>query len=89
MNTGLRKGELLSLSWRDVNFQTVQLTVRGEMAKSSKIRHIPLNKTALSVLKDWYKQSSDEQVFNIGSFQKSWQKVIKDVELVDFRFHDL
>lgn len=89
MNTGLRRGELLKLTWRDVNFQTSQLTVRGETSKSSKTRHIPLNKTALQVLKDWHKQSSDEWVFTVGTFQKSWQKLVQDAGLVDFKFHDL
>lgn len=89
MNTGLRKGELLKLAWRDVNFHSKQLTVRGETAKSSKTRHIPLNKTALQLLKGWHKQSSDEQVFTVGTFQKAWQKLLADAGLVDFKFHDL
>jgi integrase len=89
MNTGLRKGEILSLTWRDVNFQTNQLTVRGEVAKSSKTRHIPLNKTMLAVLRGWHKQSDSEQVFVVGAFQKAWQKLIKDAGLIDFKFHDL
>ncbi|MCW8934249.1 MAG: tyrosine-type recombinase/integrase [Gammaproteobacteria bacterium] len=88
-NTGMRKGEILSLTWKDINFQTAQVTIRGETAKSSKTRHIPLNKAAYTMLKKWYKQSVNERVFNIGSIQGVWNKLIESSGISDFRFHDL
>ena len=53
MNTGLRRGELLSLLWQDVNLQEKLLTVRGASAKSGDTRYVPLNDEAVNLLKDW------------------------------------
>ena len=51
MNLGVRQGELFKLEWSDVNFENRTVTVRGQIAKSGKTRHIPLNQTAYATLK--------------------------------------
>ncbi|MEH6385107.1 MAG: tyrosine-type recombinase/integrase [Colwellia sp.] len=47
INTGMRKGELLSLQWHDINFDNKILTVDFQNAKSGNTRHLPLNIKAL------------------------------------------
>jgi site-specific recombinase XerD len=59
--TGLRKGELLNLSWADVDLQKGTLLVRSSMSyrtKGGKMRMVPLNTTALNVLKNLPQNSS-------------------------------
>jgi integrase len=53
MNTGLRKGELLSLKWQNVDLINDVLTVIAENAKSGKTRHVPLNFKSKQALVKW------------------------------------
>jgi integrase len=53
VNTGLRRGEILQLCWRDVDLQRRILTVRGEGAKTEQTRHVPLNRETVKLLNPW------------------------------------
>lgn len=95
LNTGLRQGELFSLTWDDVDFTQSLLTVRSENAKSGRTRHLPLNAEALTVLREWRGDSQTGLVFpsrtgrRIDNVQKSWSTVLKTAAISDFRWHDL
>lgn len=97
LNTGLRKGEIFTLRWSDVNISASTLTVRADKSKSGKRRHVPLNREAVSVLEAWRAQNpSDELVFPspvtgevLNNVQKAWSAVLSDAEVEDFHWHDL
>jgi integrase len=91
MNTGLRRGELLALTWSAINFRQQQLTVEGDTTKSGETRHIPLNTEALEVLTCWREQRpDDERVFPIVSgFKTAWAALLKRAGITRFRWHDL
>lgn len=58
MNTVLRRGELLSLRWNDIDMDSRMLTVRAENAKSGKRGYVPLNVEAVAIVSRWRAQSS-------------------------------
>lgn len=98
MNTGMRRGEVLSLKWDQVRLENMpQLTVTASNAKSSKTRHIPLNSEAVAVLKKWKKQGDGKGwVFpnsntghRIQKLRRSWPNLLVKAKIEDFRFHDL
>lgn len=96
LNTGLRRGELFGLEWRSVNLRAKLLTVTAGNAKSRKARHVPLNDEAADVLTRWRAQSASTSglVFpgegggRLTNVNKSWEGVVADAALADFRFHD-
>ena len=97
LNTGMRKSELFELEWHFINFDLKFVTVTGKTAKSSKTRHIPLNKTALDALKQWRKQAPkvSNLVFpsdrggKLNNVYTSWENILEAAEISNFRWHDL
>lgn len=97
LNTGLRRGELFSLKWENIDAERAMLTVAGETAKSGKTRHIPLNILALQCLNDWGAQSKqDGLVFpnpqtgiQFDSVKKAWSSILKVAGIKNFRWHDM
>ncbi|MCB1745417.1 MAG: site-specific integrase [Gammaproteobacteria bacterium] len=97
LNTGLRRGEAFTLNWADVNLDTKMLTVRGEVAKSARTRHVPLNAEAHDVLERWQTQTEAEDGLLFPSrdglpfnnVTKAWQGLLAASEVEAFRWHDL
>jgi len=92
MNTGLRRGELLKLRWRSIDFNHQLLTVEGPDSKTRQTRHVPLNTEAMSVLKRWREQvPGGPRVFEIATGFKTavWMHVLKRAKVAKFRWHDL
>lgn len=90
MNTGLRRGELLSLRWSDVDFHGKTITVQAENAKSGRQRHIPLNAEAFAVISKWAKQSEGKgRIFGALDVKKGWHALLTKAGITSFRFHDL
>lgn len=96
LNTGVRRGELFSLTWGNINFHTKTLTVEGHTAKSGKTRHVPFNAEALDVLKQWRENSTGEGLVfpgkggkRLDNVQSAWETLLKEAGIKGFRFHDL
>ena len=99
LNTGMRRGELFSLKWAQVNFDSKILTVIAATAKSGQTRRVPLNAEAIDVLIKWRERnspcSSDDYVFpgsggaRLTHINTSWRGVARAAQLSGFNFHDL
>jgi integrase len=89
MNTGLRRGELTSLEWSDIDLRGKQVTVRGGNAKSGRTRFIPLNVEALDVLKRYRRQHGEGRLFNLTRVNKAFAALVESAGIEGLRFHDL
>ena len=93
LNTGLRKGELLSLKWSDIDYENNQLHVRAEIAKYNKDRYIDLVIHALIVLRSLPKRGEfvfcDSQGKPFKNFRRSFQSAVTRAKLKDVVIHDL
>lgn len=97
LNTGLRRGELFNLRWRDVDRARAVLTVGGEGAKSGQTRHVPLNTEALDVLRIWTGKATQPDAFvfpsadgdRLDDIKGAWLPLVKAAKVTAFTFHDL
>lgn len=92
IETGLRRGELTSLTWFDVNAQGRFLTVRAANAKTLKSRLVPLSARAVDTLAQLRRNSTRRDsaaVFGRSDFKKAFLGACRDAGLTDLTFHDL
>jgi integrase len=101
LETGLRRGELLSLRWADVSLTREQLTVRAETSKTRTMRQLPLSPRLLGVLKMIDKDPAGQDrkptdyVFGdavgrkVSDPKKAWLKACDAAGISDLHFHDL
>lgn len=97
LKTGARRGELFDLRWDDIDFANRILTIRGEIAKSSKTRHIPLSPIALEAITNWQKQAPAPtgRVFpsddgsRLDNVKNSWTSILEAAAIESFRWHDM
>lgn len=91
--TGARRGEILSLTWEHVDFETGNAIVTAENAKSGKARPLPLNEEAVRILREC--DMSCEYVFTVGGKRltdinrSDFEQALNASDISDFRFHDL
>lgn len=96
LNTGMRRGELFSLTWPMVNFQTKTITIGGDTAKTSETRHIPMNAETFNTLKAWKDQSGVSPFVFPGleggrmeDVKSAWLKLLQEACIIGFRWHDM
>jgi len=93
LNTGMRRGEILSLKWR--NIVNNEIIIEAQNTKTKKQRRIPINRTlgqVLEILKS--RNGFSEFVFVYGEreikdVQNGFSKACKRAGIEDFHFHDL
>lgn len=93
LNTGLRRGEIFSLKWSDVDFQRGRLVVRK--TKASKERFVPMNATVRELLQSIprlltdYVFPSPKTAGRLTDIKKSFRSAVDLAAIENLRFHDL
>jgi len=95
VNSGMRLGEILTLTWGQVDFEQRVITILH--SKSGKVRKVPMNETLWETLRAIKKNAAQDAVFisdRTGRPYKincrgSWDKALKKAGISDCRFHDL
>ncbi len=91
-HTGMRRGELLGLTWDQIDFKGGWIYLKPEQTKTEEGRKIPLNKEAVRALSTIRKDVG--LVFHyhgnaIKEVRKAFNAACKKAKIKDFRFHDL
>jgi len=87
IETAMRKGELLSLQWSDINLETKRATLT--QTKNGKPRIVPLSVQAIRCLTQLPEES--DRVFPISeiAIRQAWGRLMKSCEITGMTFHDL
>jgi integrase len=93
VNTGMRLGEILSLTWDSVDFDRGIITV--ERSKNDGVRHIPINKQLTEELEAVKINATGEYVFSKSTgepfkdIKNGFWSALKRSGIEKCRFHDL
>lgn len=87
VETGMRRGELLSLEWQHVHLERRTITL--PMTKNGSTRVVPLAVNALAVFQNL--PVKGKLVFPVKpvALHQAWDRVTGKALLANFRFHDL
>lgn len=91
IDTGLRKGEMQSLRWDDIDLDAGLITVRPEINKVGRGRIVGIStrlKEALSLLMD-ERRADRVHVFEQGNFKRAFSSACKEAGIENLRIHDL
>lgn len=88
LETAMRRGELLSLTWENINLQ--RRTAYLPKTKNGEARTVPLSSRAIGILSD-LPRSIDGRVFPItaNALKLAFERAVRRAGIEDFHFHDL
>ncbi|MDJ1160919.1 site-specific integrase [Burkholderia gladioli pv. gladioli] len=91
IETAMRQGELLALTWSDVRVMGDHGTAILRDTKNGEIRIAPLTATACAVLGSMPRPLKGGPVFPIktSELRSAWEKACERAEIEGLRFHDL
>jgi len=93
---GIRLGEILSLTWDQIDLKRGFITFSGGDTKNGQARLVPLATSVRHALTELFKVRSllTNMVFlyngrSVGSVKSAFKTALKEAEMENFRFHDL
>lgn len=96
LDTGLRRGEQLSLTWRDVDLEGRTIRVSARNTKTGLTRTVPVTARLLAELTALRKEAEraprfkeEVRVFRVNSFRQAWAGALKKAKIAGVRWHDL
>jgi len=96
LNTGMRKEEILSLKWSNIDLKNGYIHI--EKSKNKERRDIPMNDSLLNLFRKMFTERRIDTDFvfvnpvtgtRLTEFKRSFHTALKKSGIKDFRFHDL
>ncbi len=89
IDSGLRRGEIFKLSWKDIDFDNGIIRVLGTNTKTERERLAPLSERARIELEKLKEISTGENPFPLKDIKRSFATAKKLAKIDDLHFHDL
>lgn len=92
LDCALRRGEIFTLKWSDVDFVARTITVRAFNAKTARKRTVAATKRVYAELNLLWENSikdENELVFGVSvTIKTAWKKICREANIENFHFHD-
>jgi integrase len=90
LDTGMRRGEILSLRWRDVDLETRRINIQALNTKTLRARSVPITNRLFAEIESLPKRDPATRVFGItDTVKRSWATAKRIAGITDLKFHDL
>ena len=92
LDCALRRGELFTLRWSDVNLERRTITVRAFNSKTARARTVAMTtRVYVELARLWLESAQDSGALVFGvtvSIKTAWKKICREAGIHDFHFHD-
>jgi integrase len=91
LDCALRRGEILTLTWADVNLDRRTITVQAFNAKTARSRTVAMTRRVFEDLQARYyttPRQPDEPIFDVKGVKRSFKSACRAAGVEDFRLHD-
>ncbi len=89
LDAGMRRGEILQLKWRDIDFGTGLIRILGTNTKTQRERFAPLTNRIKDELLRIKPAVDGDRPFPFDDFKRSWATAKRIAGIDDLHFHDL
>ena len=96
VGTGMRRGEIIRLAWRDILYNEGLIVVRAKLKKGT-VRHVPMRPELAEEIRRYPAVLGEDRILPPGPgatsgrqrADKCFHDLLERAEIRDFRFHDL
>jgi integrase len=91
LDCALRRGEILTLKWADVDLDRRTITVQAFNAKTARSRTVAMTRRVFEDLQARYyatPRQPDELIFDVKGVKRSFKSACRAAGISDFRLHD-
>jgi integrase len=89
LDSGLRRGEILTLDWKAIDLKAGVITILGTHTKTQKTRPVPMTSRTKAELLALPNFGTSGKVFPFNDFKRSWATAVKVAKIDGLTFHDL
>lgn len=89
LDSGMRRGEILTLDWKDIDFEAGIIKILGTHTKTQRTRSVPMTHRTKAELLALPNFETSGKLFPFNDFKRSWATAVRIAKINGFNFRDL
>lgn len=89
LDSGMRRGEILTLDWTDIDLDADVIKILATHTKTQKTRSVPMTRRTKAELLALPNFGKGGDVFPFNDFKRSWATALRLAKIDGLNFHDL